>query len=123
MRPEQIKIEVDGLALSEKLMLVEDVYPNYLEMQFFESVWNHNTALQLLRMASHSLQTAPCLVIPARLKNSAFPNNLGIWDSIETSNVDIPVSQWQKKELDKRYKSYQEGTLELHDWDTVHNSK
>ncbi len=67
MRPEQIKVEVDGLALSEKLILVED-----------------------------------------------------IWDSIATSNVDIPIPLWQKKELDKRDEAYQKGELELHDWDAVH---
>ncbi|MCF6253795.1 MAG: hypothetical protein L3J38_03515 [Thiomicrorhabdus sp.] len=33
-------------------------------------------------MASHSLQTAPCLTVPARLKNSTLPSNLGIGDKI-----------------------------------------
>ncbi len=67
MRPEQIKDEVSRLRLSEKLLLVED-----------------------------------------------------IWDSIAVSNSDIPMPTWQKRELDKRYKEYKEGKLELHDWEGVH---
>ncbi len=67
MRPDQIKDEIDGLELSEKLILVEDV-----------------------------------------------------WDSIAASNAEIPMPEWQKTELDKRYKEYKEGKLELHDWNTVH---
>jgi len=67
MRPDQIKDKIDGLELSEKLILVED-----------------------------------------------------IWDSIATSNDEIPMPDWQKKELNKRYKEYEGGKLELHNWDTVH---
>ena len=47
MRPEEIKSEVDKLALSEKLLLVED-----------------------------------------------------IWDSIAADNSEMPLSLWQKQELD-----------------------
>lgn len=67
MRPEKIKHEIDKLELSEKLLLVED-----------------------------------------------------IWDSIAASNADIPMSEWQKNELDKRYQEYKEGKVGLHDWKTVH---
>jgi len=67
MRPEQIRIEVSKLGLSEKLLLVED-----------------------------------------------------IWDSIAANNSEIPMSMWQKQELDRRYKEYKEGKLELHNWDDVH---
>ncbi len=67
MKPEQIKDEVSRLRLSEKLLLVED-----------------------------------------------------IWDSIAASNSDIPMPMWQQRELDKRYKEYKEGKLELHDWEGVH---
>jgi len=67
MRPDQIKNEIKGLELSEKLILVED-----------------------------------------------------IWDSIATSNAEIPMPEWQKIELDKRYKEYKEEKLELHNWDSVH---
>jgi len=67
MRPDQIKEEVRELTLSEKLLLVED-----------------------------------------------------IWDLIAADNSEIPVPAWQKKELDKRYKEYKEGTLKVHDWEEVH---
>ncbi len=43
-----------------------------------------------------------------------------IWDSIASSNSEIPMSTWQKQELDKRYAEYQSGKLALHDWETVH---
>ncbi len=67
MRPDQIKDEISGLELSEKLLLVED-----------------------------------------------------IWDSIAVSNSEIPMPDWQKQELDRRYNEYREGRLELHDWKSVH---
>jgi len=67
MRPDQIKDEISGLELSEKLLLVED-----------------------------------------------------IWDSIAVSNSEIPMLDWQKQELDRRYNEYREGRLELHDWKSVH---
>ncbi len=67
MRPDEIKKEISELGLSEKLLLVED-----------------------------------------------------IWDSIAADNSEIPMSVWQKKELDKRYKEYKEGKLGLHNWEEVH---
>lgn len=67
MRPDQIKDEINRLELSEKLLLVED-----------------------------------------------------IWDSIATSNSEIPMPEWQKQELDRRYKEYKEGNVGLHDWKAVH---
>lgn len=67
MRLDQIKDEIDRLELSEKLLLVEDV-----------------------------------------------------WDAIAASNSELPMSEWQKLELTKRYEEYQEGKLELHDWKSVH---
>lgn len=67
MRPDQIKDEINRLELSEKLLLVED-----------------------------------------------------IWDSIATSNSEIPMPEWQKQELDRRYKEYKEGNAGLHDWKAVH---
>ncbi len=69
MRPDQIKDEINRLELSEKLLLVEDV-----------------------------------------------------WDAIATSNSEIPMPERQKRELKKRYEDYQQGTLELHDWKSVHES-
>ncbi len=68
MRPEEIKNEINRLELSQKLLLVED-----------------------------------------------------IWDSIAAGNADIPLAEWQTRELDKRYKEYTEGKIGLHDWQAVHN--
>ncbi|MCG8376102.1 MAG: addiction module protein [Chlorobiales bacterium] len=67
MRAEQIKIEIEGLELSEKLLLVED-----------------------------------------------------LWDSIAASNSELPMQEWQKEELNRRYKEYQQGRLGLQDWKSVH---
>lgn len=67
MRTEQIKSEIDKLALSEKLLLVED-----------------------------------------------------LWDSIAASNSELTLPEWQKEELNRRYKEYQQGNVELHDWQSVH---
>jgi putative addiction module component (TIGR02574 family) len=67
MKADEIKNEIKSLELSEKLLLVED-----------------------------------------------------IWDSIAESNSVLPMPEWQKAELDRRYKEYKEGALELHDWKTVH---
>ena len=67
MRAEQIKQEINRLELSEKLLLVED-----------------------------------------------------IWDSIAASNSELPMAEWQKNELDRRYTEYKKGKLALHDWKAVH---
>ena len=67
MRAEEIKIEIDGLELSEKLLLVED-----------------------------------------------------LWDSIAASNSELTMPEWQKEELNRRYKEYKQGELELHDWKSTH---
>ena len=67
MKPDQINDEIGKLELSEKLLLVED-----------------------------------------------------IWDAIAASNSEIPMPEWQKRELNKRYGDYKEGKLELHDWKSVH---
>lgn len=67
MELERIKEEVSKMELSEKLLLVED-----------------------------------------------------IWDSIATGNSELPISMWHKRELDKRYKEYKKGQLELHDWEKIH---
>lgn len=44
----------------------------------------------------------------------------GIWDSIAANNAELPMPEWQKKELDRRYAEYKQGRLELHDWSAVH---
>ncbi len=43
-----------------------------------------------------------------------------IWDSIAQGNSELPMPEWQKIELDKRYKNYKAGGLNLHDWQSVH---
>ena len=42
-----------------------------------------------------------------------------IWDSIACSNAVLPMPEWQKVELDKRYSDYKSGKLKLHDWESV----
>ena len=67
MRPNEIIKEIDNLELSEKLILVED-----------------------------------------------------IWDSIARNNAELPMPEWQKSELDKRYRDYKNGKLKLHNWEEIH---
>ena len=43
-----------------------------------------------------------------------------LWDSIALSNSEVPLSDWQKMELDKRYKEYKTGKQSLYDWKSVH---
>ena len=43
-----------------------------------------------------------------------------VWDSIALSNSELPLPDWQKKELDKRYREYKTGKQKLHDWKSVH---
>lgn len=43
-----------------------------------------------------------------------------VWDSIAQHNSELPLSAWQKKELDSRYESYRNNELELKDWKSVH---
>jgi len=45
-----------------------------------------------------------------------------LWDSIAVSNNNIPIYEWQKKELDRRYQKYKNGDYKLHDWMTVHEN-
>lgn len=44
-----------------------------------------------------------------------------IWDSIALSNSELPMPEWQKVELEKRYSDYNNGKLTLHDWQSVHS--
>jgi len=43
-----------------------------------------------------------------------------IWDTIALESGNLPMTEWQKQELDKRYTEYQQGGLELHDWEQLH---
>ncbi|MDA3938441.1 MAG: addiction module protein [Spirochaetia bacterium] len=45
-----------------------------------------------------------------------------VWDSIARFNAELPLPEWQKSELDKRYSDYQNGELKLHDWEDVHEN-
>ena len=67
MQLEKIKQEINQLGLSEKLLLIEDV-----------------------------------------------------WDSIAQTNKELPMPEWQKKELDLRYKLYKTDRQNLYDWESVH---
>ena len=43
-----------------------------------------------------------------------------LWDSIAETNSDIPLQDWQKEELDRRYQECQAGKVELREWGAVH---
>jgi putative addiction module component (TIGR02574 family) len=43
-----------------------------------------------------------------------------IWDSIALNNSELPIPDWQKRELDKRYRVHQSGNLPLEDLHSVH---
>ena len=43
-----------------------------------------------------------------------------IWDSIALESRKLPMPEWQKNELEKRYKQYKQAKIELHDWREVH---
>ncbi|MDL1975497.1 MAG: addiction module protein [Deltaproteobacteria bacterium] len=44
-----------------------------------------------------------------------------IWDSIALESGKLPMPEWQKNELEKRYGQYKQSNMELHDWVEVHN--
>lgn len=44
-----------------------------------------------------------------------------IWDSIALEGKNLPMPDWQKNELAKRYGQYKRGQLELHDWRKIHD--
>ena len=43
-----------------------------------------------------------------------------IWDSIAQESDSLPISDWQKDELEKRYSLFKQGQQGLHDWNEVH---
>jgi len=45
-----------------------------------------------------------------------------IWDAIAQSNLELPLPEWQRRELDRRYAEYTSGKTTLHDWQEVHSS-
>ena len=45
-----------------------------------------------------------------------------IWDSVAAANNELPMPEWQREVLGRRYERYQRGEEELHDWKAVHQS-
>jgi hypothetical protein len=45
-------------------------------------------------------------------------SRLGLADKLLLS--ELPLPDWQKRELDKRYKEYKTGKQKLYDWKSVH---
>ena len=62
--------------------------------------------------------------IATEIRKLSLPQKLilaqDIWDSIALERGNLPMPEWQKSELEKRYMQYQQGELELHDWQDVH---
>ena len=44
-----------------------------------------------------------------------------IWDSIALERGNLPMPEWQKSELERRYIQYKQGKMELHNWHEVHD--
>lgn len=42
------------------------------------------------------------------------------WDALAKDQQILPLPEWQKNELERRYQEYQQGDLELYDWQTAH---
>ena len=63
--------------------------------------------------------------IRAEINRLSLPQKLilaqDIWDSIALKGGKLPIPEWQKDELDKRYDQYKQGEMELHDWQKVHS--
>lgn len=45
-----------------------------------------------------------------------------IWDAIAQNNEVLPLPEWQRIELNKRYDAYKNEGLQLHDWEGVHQN-
>lgn len=43
-----------------------------------------------------------------------------VWDAIAADNAELPMYEWQRLELDRRYKAYEAGQVRLRDWESVH---
>jgi putative addiction module component (TIGR02574 family) len=42
------------------------------------------------------------------------------WDALAKDQNLLPMPEWQKNELERRYEEYQRGDLEMYDWQTAH---
>jgi putative addiction module component (TIGR02574 family) len=62
--------------------------------------------------------------IASEIKKLSLPQKLllaqDIWDSIALERGKLPMPEWQKSELERRYNQYKQGNLALHDWREVH---
>ena len=62
--------------------------------------------------------------IAEEIKKLSLPQKLilaqDIWDSIALEKDNLPMPEWQKSELERRYSQYKNGKMELHDWREVH---
>ncbi len=45
-----------------------------------------------------------------------------LWDFIVFNDSDLPISDAEKQELDKRYEAYQASEVVLHDLEDVHHN-
>jgi len=61
-----------------------------------------------------ALQELETLSVPERVQLVE-----DLWDSIARSNVEIPVPQWQKDELDRRKQNYLRNSGSGRTWDEV----
>lgn len=43
-----------------------------------------------------------------------------VWNEIALSNEELPLPEWQKKELDKRLEEYDRGEVQTIEWHQVH---
>lgn len=63
--------------------------------------------------------------IAAEISRLSLPQKIilaqDIWDSIALEGNKLPMPEWQKNELEKRYAQYQQGKMELQDWREIHN--
>ena len=63
--------------------------------------------------------------ITAEINRLSLPQKLilaqDIWDSIALESGKLPMPEWQKNELEKRYGQYKQGKMELHDWREIHD--
>ncbi len=46
----------------------------------------------------------------------------GVWDEIAESNKQLPLPEWQEKELEKRLALYDSGETEINNWNEVHET-
>ena len=63
--------------------------------------------------------------IASEIKKLSLPQKLllaqDIWDSIALERGKLPMPEWQKSELERRYNQYKQGNFTLHEWREVHD--